>query len=88
MSGFACGRQGCREGRRRDFKHVCIVVAWPVTALRQLRERHALSREELARRANISARCIAAIELEDVRPQRATAAVLAAALGCRPEEIR
>jgi DNA-binding XRE family transcriptional regulator len=46
-----------------------------------------MSREQLAAEAGLSARTIYAIEVEGVRPQRATRRVLAEALGCTRAEI-
>jgi DNA-binding XRE family transcriptional regulator len=46
-----------------------------------------LSRERLAALAGLSPRTLFAIEREDVCPQRATVRVLAAALGCHPEDL-
>lgn len=52
-----------------------------------LREAHDFSRERLAQRAGVSARTVFGIEREGVRPRRATAVVLAAALGCSPADL-
>lgn len=46
------------------------------------RQGRGLSRERLAALAGLSPRTIFAIEVEGVRPQRATCRVLADALGC------
>jgi transcriptional regulator with XRE-family HTH domain len=54
------------------------------TALQRLREGQGLTREALAARAGLSARSIYGHELEGVRPQRATAYLLALALGVDP----
>ena len=51
------------------------------------RRANSLSREELAALAGLSPRTIYAIEVEGVRPQRATRRVLALALACATEDL-
>jgi transcriptional regulator with XRE-family HTH domain len=60
------------------------------TASALQRERHArgLSREALGALAGLSPRTIYAIEVDGVRPQRATVRVLAIALGVDPATLR
>jgi transcriptional regulator with XRE-family HTH domain len=55
--------------------------------LAELRAKRGLSRERLAALAGLSARTIFGIERENVRPQRATAHVLAEVLGCEPDDL-
>jgi DNA-binding XRE family transcriptional regulator len=55
--------------------------------LAQARADKRLSREALAALAGISPRTIYAIEVEGVRPQRATVRVLSLALRCEPKEM-
>jgi DNA-binding XRE family transcriptional regulator len=55
--------------------------------LAEVRLDQGLSREGLAVRAGLSARTIYAIEVEGVRPQRATCVVLGLALGCDPDRL-
>lgn len=55
--------------------------------LREARERARLSREDLARRAGVSARQIYDIEHGLCSPRRATRAVLAVAVGMPREQI-
>jgi transcriptional regulator with XRE-family HTH domain len=50
-----------------------------------LRVARGLSRERLAQLAGVSSRTIFGIEREGHEPRRATAAVLAAVLGCDPD---
>lgn len=57
------------------------------TTLEQLRHARGLSREELAAMAGLSPRTIYALEVEGVRPQRATRRVLAISLNCNPGEL-
>jgi DNA-binding XRE family transcriptional regulator len=57
------------------------------TTLRERRLALGLSREGLAIAAGLSARTIYALEVEGVRPQRATIRVLADALGCQPNDL-
>jgi len=57
------------------------------TNLERLRHARSLSREELAAVAGLSPRTIYALEVEGVRPQRATRRVLAIALGCAVDEL-
>jgi DNA-binding XRE family transcriptional regulator len=52
-----------------------------------LRVARGLSRERLAQLAGISARTVYGIEREGHVPLRATAAVLAAVLDCKPETL-
>jgi len=56
-------------------------------ALKQRRLALDLSREALAAIAGLSPRTIYAIEVEGVRPQRATRRVLADALECEPTDL-
>jgi DNA-binding XRE family transcriptional regulator len=53
----------------------------------RLRNRRNLSREVLAALAGVSPRTIYAIEVEGVRPQRATLRVLCMALGCEAADL-
>ncbi len=55
--------------------------------LAELRVSRGLSRERLAQLAGISSRTVYGIEREGHEPRRATAAVLAAVLGCDPGEL-
>jgi DNA-binding XRE family transcriptional regulator len=52
-----------------------------------MRRTRGLSRERLGALAGVSPRTIYAIEVEGVIPQRATVAVLSAALACRPQDL-
>lgn len=57
------------------------------TALERERQLRGLSREELAALAGLSPRTIYALEVEEVRAQRATRRVLALALDCNVAEL-
>jgi transcriptional regulator with XRE-family HTH domain len=52
-----------------------------------LRRARGLSRERLAQRAGVSARTVYGIEREGHEPRRATASMLAAVLGCEPDDL-
>jgi DNA-binding XRE family transcriptional regulator len=57
------------------------------TALEALRQDRGLSREVLAAQAGVSPRTIYAIEVEGVKPTRATRKVLSLALGCEMGDL-
>ncbi len=56
--------------------------------LRPWRDFRALTQQELADRAGVSRRTVAAIEAGEVRPHPATIRALAAALKAKPEQLR
>jgi DNA-binding XRE family transcriptional regulator len=58
-----------------------------MSPLRAIRRSRGLTGVELAARAGVSLATVYSIERGRVTPQRATAYVLAATLGCRPEDI-
>jgi len=55
--------------------------------LRQIRQRKALSQQDLAQRAGVGEATISRIEQGRVRPRPSTLRKLAAALGVAPEEL-
>jgi transcriptional regulator with XRE-family HTH domain len=57
------------------------------TAIRQLRERHGVTQEGLARKARLSGRTLSAIETGNANPTWATVRDIAAALGVSIGEL-
>jgi transcriptional regulator with XRE-family HTH domain len=62
--------------------------AEPNSAVRQARTALGLSQRDLAERTGISLREIGSLDRGTALPQRSTALLLAAVLGCRPSDLR